>query len=1072
MQKVLRLGVAAAAFALLAGTATTAHGSAGPASSGSPAAAVTAKGTVGWDTYRRLDQLPMLSTGVQTQQFSSFDRSGGNGDFSHCLAQTGEGCVIAQRSGAGEIDSIWFTRDGGDVSATGNITIELDGKTVLHADLQDVVNGGLGAPFVYPLVANADQSSGGDYILVPMPFRSSMRVITDVDPIYYHVSYRSFADSYGVKTFDPSDPATDVIAKLRATGTADPKPAQPNVTTQSSSFDLAPGSTKNLATEHGSGLLTAVSLHLPQLAVAVGRRVNDDGRAFGANGYDQYTVAIDPGNDGLRLTRRLDASIGNQDADVLVDGIKVAQWTGLPAAPGQWRNQSVYLPASATAGKSSIVVRDSFVSSDVDYNTFTYWVASKVGGSYQHTDTVDVGPDHTAAEAAHGYTIVGQTFEGSRDYSYPPSAADQRAAAKSTQILQHARLQISFDGRVLVNAPIGQFFGSGLGGYEVNALMSSVHPTTRTLTAWWPMPYRSSASVALVNNSGARVTGAGASVSASRNPAWGQALADGSAAYFHATANAQPTTPGKDYLFLQASGRGKFVGVSHQMQGPTSRGYLEGDERVYVDGSHTPQIHGTGTEDFYEGGWYFNRETFSDPFNGESAHETGTSGCPSDEDCTSTYREMLADGVPFSSSITFGIEHGGVDDVQADYSSTAFWYGATGDGLRWSDGVDVGNAASESAHQYSGGDASTLTATFEGNDGPQQPVTDDLRTAASPVRFRVAVDPHNTGVTLRRTSDQTNAYQSATVRVDGKLAGDWIEPLGNASHAWLDDAFAIPARLTVGKAAITVSLTPDPGAPAWTAASYAVLSQVPPFTDRQAPTGVSGLSASSGATNQVTLSWQPASDNVYAPSYAIYASQHQGFRPSAANLVGTSDVPAFTHTGLGLQQTWYYRVVAVDAAGNRGPASAEASATTGSLERIEAETLLPPVEATAPVESQGDCCGVSWSGGAQLWFRPSDAPEHVTLSFDVPQDGSYAVTGVLTRAPDYGIVELALDGTTVGAPFDGYDANGVAVSPPLDYGTHVLGASQHTLTLTVTGKNPAAANYLAGLDYLDLQLTG
>jgi len=40
----------------------------------------------------------------------------------------------------------------------------------------------LGAPFASPLVANADQTSGGVYVKVPMPFRSSMRVTTDTDP--------------------------------------------------------------------------------------------------------------------------------------------------------------------------------------------------------------------------------------------------------------------------------------------------------------------------------------------------------------------------------------------------------------------------------------------------------------------------------------------------------------------------------------------------------------------------------------------------------------------------------------------------------------------------------------------------------------------------------------------------------------------------------------------------------------------------------------------------------------------------------------------------------------------------
>jgi hypothetical protein len=102
---------------------------------------------VGWDTYRRLDRLPYLSADTQTLQVSSFDRSGGDFDISTgnkngtggCLAPGGAGCVVAEDHGAGEVDSIWFTRDGGSVRAIGAIRIELDGQTVIDAPLQSLV---------------------------------------------------------------------------------------------------------------------------------------------------------------------------------------------------------------------------------------------------------------------------------------------------------------------------------------------------------------------------------------------------------------------------------------------------------------------------------------------------------------------------------------------------------------------------------------------------------------------------------------------------------------------------------------------------------------------------------------------------------------------------------------------------------------------------------------------------------------------------------------------------------------------------------------------------------------------
>ena len=1044
--------VLALAGLTIAGPAQADPAQAAPAATAAPAA--SSNGPVGWDTYRHLDRLDEVPQGVQTKQFSSFDRTGGNGDFSRCLRTTSDGsCVLAETDGAGEIDSIWQTRDSGNVTASGNLTVVLDGKTVLHAPFQDIVDGKLGAPFVYPVVANADQSSGGVYIIAPMPYRSSMLVYTDHDPIYYHVTYRTFPSAAGVSTFDPSDQATDVIATLKASGTQDPKPAQPGARTESATFTLAPGKSKDLATGYGPGAVSALRVQIPQLVEPPPLQyVTDDGRAFGANGYSQFTVRIDPANTGVRLTRRLAAQIGHQQATILVDGQPVAEWAPLPAAPGcRWLDQSVDLPAAATAGKSSITVRNQFVSSDLDYNEFTYWVDSTVGGQPVRTDTVDLGPKHLADEAAHAYAIAGQTWQGDASTEcYPQTGGPSQEVLASNDILANARIRVTVDGQRTVDAPLGEFFGSGQSDATVKALMTSMGQTlSNWFSAWWPMPYAFSVKVSLYNGSQHAITSASSAVTTAPSPSVLLGLATGRIDYFRATSNSADTTPGADYVFLKTSGHGRFVGVTQSMVGVGYRGYLEGDERVYVDGSHTPQIHGTGTEDFYEGGWYFNRDTFTNPVNGEPSHLPGIGGCPSGSDCTSTYRLMLGDAVSFESGITFGIEHGGVDEEQAHYSSTAFWYGEPSPRARQTDVVSAGGTP--------------LTATYEGNNGPAQALTDDVATTTSPVSYRVKVDPANHGVVLRRTSDQETAGQQATVRVDGQPAGTWLQPLSNGNHRWLDDTFTLPAGLTAGRSRVTVTLTP---VGTWTASQYVVQSLVAPFVDRHVPTTPAGLVASTGDTNAVALQWQPSVDDVGVDHYDVYASTGS----AAPALVGHTDLSAFQHTGLGLHTTWHYQVAAVDGAGHRSARSALASATTGNTLRIEAESLLPATEATAPVQIQGTCCGIDWSGGAQLWFRPGDAPQHVTMTFQVPTAGLYDITSVQTLAPDYGVSTLALDGVTIGSPVDGYHAGGVVITSPADDGQLQLTAGPHQLTLTVTGKNPASANYLAGLDYLGLRL--
>ena len=1053
------------------------HEVAPPAERKRPGFQVTGKGPVGYEHYRQLERLPMLTSGVQAHQFSSFDRTGGNshdgfsGRFS-CLSHSDGKCVIAEHRGAGEITSIWFTRDGGDVSATGNITIELDGKTVVDAPLQDIVDGELGAPFVYPLVANADQSSGGVYIKVPMAFRESMRITTENNPYFYHVTYRSFDNAKGVSTFDPDDQARDVIDTLRDAGYENPKQSQQGEQTITDSFSLAPGETATLAEVRGPGMISELELRIPQLVgPKPGKRVTDDGRAFGPGGYSQFTVSIDPDNEGVVLTRRLDTIIGNQRAAVIVDGKRVAEWQPIPSSNGaQFADQSVELPASVTAGKSEITIRNEFISSDYDFNEYTYWVDSRVNGELVRTDTVDVGPNSLDSERAHDYTIKNQTWQGVAYNNSYPAQGDPEKIAASDDILRNARLRITFDGKQTVDAPLGQFFGSGFGEYEVRSLFFAMDTSKEGWYAsWWPMPYRSAATVELYNGSEHAITGSDVKVTYASSTEWARKLGpQGDAGYFHATSKYGQTTPNQDWVFLDTQGRGKFVGVTHSARGKNpGQTYLEGDERVYVDGSRTPQLHGTGSEDYYEGGWYFNRGPFSNALNGTPV-ETSSHGCPTT--CTGMYRLMIAGAVPFHSSIRFGMQHGPANTTPGIYASTAYWYGKDRYGLQVTDTLDVGDVASEKAHAYTSqepGKRYALTSTFEG-DFDTVEVTEDGRATSAPVSFTVSVDKHNRGVVLRRMSDQKDAYQAARVFVNGDDAGVWLQPLGNDYQRWLEDSFQIPAELTAGHEQLTIELKPLADHPAWNAARYQALSITAPFKDNKRPARVTGLVAEGNRDNTVTLNWDAASDNVGIAHYQVYGSKQAGFALGPASLLGKTQATGFTHED-GLKQTWYYRVRAVDGAGNIGRASAQTSATTGAVLSIEPEALLPPVGATAPAVSQGNCCGVQWSNNAQLWFRADGPGDQVTVAFEAPRAGTYKVSAVLTKARDYGIHTLAIDGQRLGEPFDAYKPGAVSTDQ-LAYGHVDLDQGRHILTLRVTGKNADSSGFYAGIDVLSLEL--
>ena len=186
-------------------------------------------------------------------------------------------------------------------------------------------------------------------------------------------------------------------------------------------------------------------------------------------------------------------------------------------------------------------------------------------------------------------------------------------------------------------------------------------------------------------------------------------------------------------------------------------------------------------------------------------------------------------------------------------------------------------------------------------------------------------------------------------------------------------------------------------------------------------------------------------------------------------MLGRTSSEGFRHTGLAPGERWYYRVRAVDGAGNAGPVSEEVSAVSGRTLRYEAEALLPATAATADATRQGNCCGAQWSGNEQLWFHADGAGDTFTVEIDVPRAGTYALSALQTRAGDYGINTLAVDGTDAGEPFDAYSA-ALVDDARADYGEVELTRGTHSLRFTVTGRNAASQGFFAGIDVIELEL--
>ncbi|MFT5130513.1 MAG: putative heme-binding domain-containing protein, partial [Rhodothermales bacterium] len=109
-----------------------------------------------------------------------------------------------------------------------------------------------------------------------------------------------------------------------------------------------------------------------------------------------------------------------------------------------------------------------------------------------------------------------------------------------------------------------------------------------------------------------------------------------------------------------------------------------------------------------------------------------------------------------------------------------------------------------------------------------------------------------------------------------------------------------------------------------------------------------------------------------------------------------------------------------------------------------------------------------WSADNHLWWTGGKPKDVLTMTITVPTDGSYLIEVILTKARDYGIVQLALDDRPLGERIDLYDTK-VTTTGVLGFGNHRLIAGDHSLTATITGTNPTAvASYMFGIDLLRL----
>jgi len=132
--------------------------------------------------------------------------------------------------------------------------------------------------------------------------------------------------------------------------------------------------------------------------------------------------------------------------------------------------------------------------------------------------------------------------------------------------------------------------------------------------------------------------------------------------------------------------------------------------------------------------------------------------------------------------------------------------------------------------------------------------------------------------------------------------------------------------------------------------------------------------------------------------------------------------------------------------------------------RIEGENLeifLTP-SGTASVQSGN----YGWSGNDQLWWRHGNTGDELLTKFILEADGNYTISTQLTMAPDYGIMQLYLDGRPIGNRFNGYHPDGV-VTRQVNLGRQMLNKGEHILSIKILDSDPnAKPGNMAGIDWM------
>jgi len=228
-------------------------------------------------------------------------------------------------------------------------------------------------------------------------------------------------------------------------------------------------------------------------------------------------------------------------------------------------------------------------------------------------------------------------------------------AAQSEDHLRELVLRIYWDGAKTpaVECPIGEFFGLGHAKYVEYASAAVSIGAHKGLNCYWPMPFKKHCLITVTNEGSKRVGSLYYNLDYRLDKKMPRDVR-----YFHTQYRTYfPAPVGKDLTICEVKGAGHFVGTFVTVMANSDAWWGEGDDNFFVDGETKPGISGTGSEDYFCGGWDFGR-AFWTPFFGVPYYDNAEKGGEKRGILNSCYRWHIDDPIPFKKSLLFTLEHG------------------------------------------------------------------------------------------------------------------------------------------------------------------------------------------------------------------------------------------------------------------------------------------------------------------------------------------------------------------------------------------------------------------------------